>query len=222
MSTPKKYHWFKMKSDFFENISIKLLKNQKKGDTLILVFLKVILYSLKTDGYLYYKKMMPTFQEELALGVGVKTSIIKELMTYLQEFDVIEKIDENTYYIKIIDDCVGFESDSAARMRKKRASHCAHNVEQCAPEIEKEIEIELELEKSREDASVSTFPKNGKSQNVTAEQKNKNKNNFDKDKKYSFMNHNGPRNKEMEKFLEKMQNEKLVYVPKGENKEGSP
>lgn len=178
MSTPKKYHWFKMKSDFFENISIKLLKNQKKGDTLILVFLKVILYSLKTDGYLYYKKMMPTFHEELALGVGVKPSIIKELMTYLQEFDVIEKIDENTYYIKIIDDCVGFESDSAARMRKKRASHCAHNVEQCAPE--KEIEIELELEKSREDASVSTFPKNGKSQNVTSLLKNKNKNIYER------------------------------------------
>ena len=31
MSTTKKYYWFKMKSDFFENISIKILKNQKKG-----------------------------------------------------------------------------------------------------------------------------------------------------------------------------------------------
>ena len=218
MSTTKKYYWFKMKTDFFENMSIKLLKKQKKGDQLVLLFQKVILYSLKTDGYLYYKKLMPTFHEELALAINEKPNIIKDLITYLINFDALEMVDENTYFIKLLDDCIGSETDSARRMRNSRASHCDKNVDNCSPEIEKEIDIDIESDKKREEGSSSAFSFEKKSGKTSSLQKNKSdKNNSNNVDISRFINPDAPRNKEMEEFLKKALSAQLVYVPKKES-----
>ena len=168
MSENKRYYWYKMKTDFFEEMIIKFLKKQKKGDTMILLFQKIMLCSLKNDGYIYYKKMFPTFEEELALSIGAKPNIIKELLDILIKFEAIEKIDESTYYIKMIENCVGSETDSAQKMRRKREaekSQCDHNVTHCSPEIEKDTEKETEKElyqsKSKTPASFSSEKKGG-------------------------------------------------------------
>ena len=172
MSTTKKYYWYKMKTDFFENMSIKLLKKQKKGDTLILIFQKIILYSLKTEGYLYYKKLMPTLHEELALAINEKPNIIKELLAHLIDFEAIEQVDETTYFIKLLDDCIGSETDSARRMRNSRASHCDKNVENCSPEIEKEIDIDIEIESEKKrEKKTSAFSVEKKSGSRNADNK---------------------------------------------------
>ena len=88
------------------------------------------------------------------------------MLDILIKFEAIEKIDENTYYIKMIENCVGSETDSAQKMRRKREaerSQCDHNVTQCSPEIEKETDKEKELyqSKSKKPTSFSSEKKGG-------------------------------------------------------------
>ena len=167
MSENKRYYWYKMKTDFFEEMIIKFLKKQKKGDTMILLFQKIMLCSLKNDGYIYYKRMFPTFAEELALAIGAKPDIIRDLLDILIKFEAIEKVDENTYYIKMIENCVGSETDSARIKRQQRSTaesgQCPDNVRNCPPEIEKETDKEKELyqSKSKKPASFSSEKKGG-------------------------------------------------------------
>lgn len=169
MSENKRYYWYKMKSDFFEEIVIKFLIKQKKGEKMILLFQQIMLYSLKTDGYIHYRKMLPSIEEQIGLAIGAKPGIIRELLDILINFEVVEKIDDNTYFIKMLEDCVGSETDSAQKMRKRREiekSQCDNNVTQCSPEkdTEKETDTEKELyqEKRRTSSSFSEEKKGGR------------------------------------------------------------
>lgn len=165
MSENKRYYWYKMKSDFFEEIVIKFLIKQKKGEKMILLFQQIMLYSLKTDGYIHYRKMLPSIEEQIGLAIGAKPGIIRELLDILINFEVVEKIDDNTYFIKMLEDCVGSETDSAQKMRKRRElvkSQCDNNVTQCSPEKETDTEKELYQEKRRTSSSFSEEKKGGR------------------------------------------------------------
>ena len=141
---------------------IKFLKLQENGEAMILLFQRIMLYSLKTDGYLYYKKMLPTFEEELALGIDEKADLVKRLLDILITYDAVEKIDETTYFITMIEDGVGSETRAAERMRKKRSEQCSPENKQSSPYSENcspEIEIEKRKRKSKrkEEKNTSAF-----------------------------------------------------------------
>lgn len=206
MSENKRYYWYKMKTDFFDEMIIKFLKTQKKGETMILLFQKIMLFSLKTDGYIYYKKMFPTFEEELALAIGAKPNIIKGLLEILMNFEAVEKVNETTYYIKMLEDCVGSETDSAQKMRRKREaekSQCDHNVAQCPPEIEKEKDIDKELyqEKRKTPSSFSDEKKGGRYRQ---------QNNFYKNKKELL---HKSRSYDLAEIQREIETQELVYKP---------
>ncbi len=168
MSENKRYYWYKMKSDFFDEIIIKFLRKKKNGDKMILLFQQIMLLSLKTDGYLYHKKMFSALEEQISLAIGAKPSIIKELLDILIDFGAIEKVDESTYYIKMLEDCVGSETGDARRKRQSKQSNeggkFPENVGNFPPEIEKETDIEKELylEKKRTPSSFSGKKKGGR------------------------------------------------------------
>lgn len=156
MSETKRYYWLKLKKDFFEQKMIKILKTFEKGDKMILAFLKIELHSLENDGYIYYENMLPTFEQELSIAIDEDIEIVRETLEMLIKFRAIEKKDEKAYYIKALEDCIGSESESARRVRKKREMEkCNDEALHCNTEIEKEKDTEKEIDSDKEKKTSS-------------------------------------------------------------------
>ncbi len=216
MSENKRYYWLKLKKDFFDGKMIKILRTFEKGDKLILIFLKLELFSLENDGYIYYEHMLPTFEQELSVAIDEDASLVKEAFGVLLRFGAIKKVDENKYYISALEDCIGSETNAAQRMRKKRQNseltneQCSLSGEHCSPEIEieiekekeKDIEKELYQEKKR---GASSFPAEKKRGGYKTQRNYYSKNNGERFNKYADIE-------------DEINSQELVYVPVSERK----
>ena len=69
MDDGKRYYWLKLKDDFFTSKRIKKLRNQAGGDTYTIIYLKMQLLAMKTDGVLTWTGLEENFAEELALDL---------------------------------------------------------------------------------------------------------------------------------------------------------
>ena len=150
----KRYYWLKLADDFFTSKRIKKLRSLAGGDTFTIIYLKMQLKALKTDGYLYFDGIMNDFAEELALDIDESVENVKITIQYLLTVGLLECSDDgDEYYLTYLKNLIGSEGSSAQRMRVHRnkkkqeeLSQCDNNVTPLLQnrygEIEKEIEIE--------------------------------------------------------------------------------
>lgn len=157
----KKYYWLKLKTDFFNSKEIKKLRKTAGGDTFVIIYLKMQLLSLQSNGKLYYDGIEDDFASEIALTLDEDAENVRLTIAFLQHCGLIECISEEEYFMSQVPEITGKESDSALRMRKHRASHCDinvtnaklqcnTNVTKCDTEIEKEKDKELDSEEEEE------------------------------------------------------------------------
>lgn len=164
MSDTKKYFWLKLKEDFFENKQVKYLRKLPSGSDLVIVYLKMQLKSLKTEGLLSYDKILPSCAEELAMVLDEDVNIVQMTIAALIKVGAIEEIDDGSLYLIAMQDLIGKEGSSAERVRKFRSKQnqallCNTSVTKCNTEIEidKEIEIELNSDIDKE-TEINPFP----------------------------------------------------------------
>ena len=69
MAINKRYYWIKLKEEFFTDKRIKRLRKISGGDTYTIIYLKLLLLSLKDEGKLYYDGVESDFTKELALTI---------------------------------------------------------------------------------------------------------------------------------------------------------
>lgn len=149
----KRYFWLKLKEDFFDEKYIKALRRLPQGDSLAIVYLKMQLKSLKTEGIIKYEGILPDSLAELAMALDEDENVVKLAVEALVRFGVVERWDDETLYMSAMQQLIGSESESAARVRKHRALQgnrpalqSNEPVTPCNTEIEKEKELELEKE----------------------------------------------------------------------------
>ena len=68
----KRYYWIKLKEDFFDDKYIRALRKMPNGDSLVIVYLRMQLKALKTDGIIHYAGLMPDNISELAMAMSQK------------------------------------------------------------------------------------------------------------------------------------------------------
>ncbi|WP_321387350.1 phage replisome organizer N-terminal domain-containing protein [uncultured Enterococcus sp.] len=159
----KRYYWLKLKTDFFEQKEIKLLRRIAGGDTYTIIYLKMLLKSLKNEGKLFYEFYGDNFAEEIALDIDENPEDVAMTIQYLETKGLIELVEQDEYFLNKVPDMIGSESYSAERMRNMRkrkllqsdgdASQCDNNVFSSDEEIEIEIEKDIELEKSNSNSN---------------------------------------------------------------------
>ena len=160
----RRFYWLKLKEDFFDSKRIKKLRRLAGGDTLTIIYLKMQLKSIKTDGVLTYTGLEKSFAEELALDLDENPEDVGLLLNYLLSVGLIETSDQINFLLPYAVESTGSEGISAERMRNARAKQklipeqSAHNVrtmcEQSDVEIEKEIEKEKDINNKRSRAFV--------------------------------------------------------------------
>lgn len=154
MSEPKRYFWLKLHKDFFQRKEIKRLRKIAGGDTYTIIYLKMLLRSIMSDGKLYFDGLEDDFASELALDLDEKEENVQITVQYLLKSGLLEMCSDEEYYLPDTKDSTGCETAVASRVRKYRekqkALQCNTDVTKvkhlCNGEIEKELEKEKELE----------------------------------------------------------------------------
>lgn len=154
MSEPKRYFWLKLHKDFFQRKEIKRLRKIAGGDTYTIIYLKMLLRSIMSDGKLYFDGLEDDFASELALDLDEKEDNVQITIQYLLKSGLLEMCSDEEYYLPDTKDSTGCETAVASRVRKhrerKKALQCNTDVTQvkqlCNGEKEKEKELEIELD----------------------------------------------------------------------------
>ena len=162
MSEPKRYFWLKLHKDFFQRKEIKRLRKIAGGDTYTIIYLKMLLRSIMSDGKLYFDGLEDDFASELALDLDEKEENVQITVQYLLKSGLLEMCSDEEYYLPDTKDSTGCETAVASRVRKYREKQKAL---QCNTDVtkvkhlcngEKEIEKELEIEKDSSAKSTTT------------------------------------------------------------------
>jgi predicted phage replisome organizer len=173
-----RYYWLRLQEDFFKSLRIKKLRRLAGGDTFTIIYLKMQLMTLKSDGILTYKGVEPTFAEELALDMDENADNVDITIRYLLSCGLLETSDDKEFFLPYAVENTGKEGSSAKRVREyreRKALQCNADVTEAAlhcygeKEIEKEIEIKKEKEDIAPDKNVGRKParhKYGEYQNV--------------------------------------------------------
>lgn len=161
VSVEKRFFWLKLRESFFNDTYIKAMRTLPHGDNLVVTYLEMALYSLKTNGVIEYGELMPSLNEEIAIAINEPVSRVKKTIDLLIKSRAAE-FDGNNLCLTEMMKLMGSESTSAERMRKLRskksdepavtsASQSDNAVtsqvtKSVTTEIEKEKEIESEQE----------------------------------------------------------------------------
>ena len=184
----KRYYWLKLSEDFFSETCIKALRRLPSGDSLVIVYLKMQLKSLKTEGLLKYCGLLPDSTAELAMALDEDENIVRLTIEALIRFKMIERWEDETLYVSAVQELRGSEGDSAERVRKHRqmqkqiASRAAETAseslavrtseeDECCNSgmiesmlhCNRDIEIEKEIESEKDTPPVSPAGGNGAS-----------------------------------------------------------
>lgn len=155
MSETKKYYWLKLKSDFFDDDTIKFIEEQENGIKYSNFYLKLCLKSLKTDGKLIRlvgETLIPYDVNSLSKLTGVDFDTVRSAMQLFENIGLVKVLEGGEIYLSQINELIGSETDKAQIMRRIRAERklIGNNVTQMLPEKEIEIEIEKEKELDKE------------------------------------------------------------------------
>lgn len=150
MAKKKTYYFLKMSDDFFKSKEIKLLRKNAGGDTYALIYQRIMILSLMTDGKLYFENIGTSFAEEVALELDETVENVKMTLAYLQGKKLIEFSEvDNSYELVQVPSLVGSETNWARykAMSREAGRNCLPDVNQESTYIEKESEIDKELDK---------------------------------------------------------------------------
>jgi len=157
----KRYFWLKLADDFFTSKRIKRLRSLAGGDTYTIIYLKMQLKALKTEGYLYFDGVMNDFAEELALDIDESAENVKVTIQYLLSVGLLECSEDGLKYcLPYTQKLIGSETASTQRVRdfrqrekEKKALHCNANETEVKrignADIDIEIEKDIEIDKER-------------------------------------------------------------------------
>lgn len=149
----KRYFWMRFQRDFFKSLRIKKLRRLAGGDTYTIIYLKMQLLSIVSEGYLAYKGVFDTFAEEIAEDIDEDLENVQVTITYLLSCGLMEQKD-NKYFLPYAAENIGSECASAKRVREHRERQKALQCNGDVTEMKRLCNVEKEIDKSK---SKNTF-----------------------------------------------------------------
>lgn len=160
----KRFFWLKLKEDFFESDTMAWLEEQPKGKDYSLLYLKLCLKSIKTNGILIRKvgsMLLPYDAQTLSKMTNTDHDTVLVALELYKRIGLIDVLENGAIYLPELEQMVGSETNKAQLMRNKRAREKqnklnGNSVTPALPnsytekEKEKEQEKEKDLEKNKE------------------------------------------------------------------------
>lgn len=160
MSENKKYFYLKLKDSFFSSEEMLVLESLPDGLVYQNIYLRMCLLSLKNDGALTFKNMLPYDLKMLATVLRIDIAKMKLALEMFEQLGLVTKTDNEVLFMSDIQTLIGKSSTEAERIQRyrKRIAGCTESVQMlqsCTPEIELKKEIEKKTE--QEEACVPSY-----------------------------------------------------------------
>lgn len=152
----KTYFWLKIQDEFFRQKEIKILRNMERGAVYIIIYQKMLLYSLKNESKLFFDNLQDTFEEELALLLDEKVEDVKATVDFLEKANLMECVSYDEFLLLQVNELTGRESETAKRVRKHRESKKEEDLDKKEEGSTKEDECDEKVEDSDEKVEVAT------------------------------------------------------------------
>ena len=167
----KRNYWLKLKEDFFSQPYVKKLRKIAGGDTYTIIYQKILLMSVKTNGYIIFQGIEKNLTEELALILNEDVDNVTVTLEFMKANKLIEQTgNENEYLLPDMLSLIGSESENAKWVRdyreRKRQSlilstnfsniqndennkilHCKADVMECKENVRIDIDIDKDKDK---------------------------------------------------------------------------
>lgn len=156
----KKFVWMKLQKDFFTNPRIKKVRSLAGGDKYTCIYLELLLFSLDTDGVIFYENIEQNLEAELALKIDEDEINIKAALVIFESLGLIERGENDD--LRLVEACslMGSECDSAARVRAFRAKKKETEALQCNARVtqsNKNVTTDKEKEEEKEEETEKEF-----------------------------------------------------------------
>ena len=117
----KSNNWLKLKVDFFSSLAIKKIRKIAGGETYIIIYQKMMLLTVNSEGHYAHQGLESSIEEELALILDENIENIKIVMQILQSSRLIEIMD-GAIYLNQVPQLIGKVDNSAERVARYRAN----------------------------------------------------------------------------------------------------
>lgn len=128
MADNKKYYYLKLKEGFFDSDDMKLLQAMKDGYVYSDILLKLYLRSLRQDGRLMYRDIIPYTPDMIATITNHQVGTVEKAIKVLEQMGFIEILDNGAIYMTDIQNFIGQSSTEADRKRSYRKSIDAEKI----------------------------------------------------------------------------------------------
>ncbi len=118
MADNKKYYYLKLKENFFDSEEMIILQNMENGYIYSDILLKLYLRSLKNEGRLMFKKLIPYTPSALAQVVRHSEETVEKALEIFQQLELVEILDNGAIYMLDIQNFIGSSSTEADRRRE--------------------------------------------------------------------------------------------------------
>ena len=171
MSNKRKpiYFWLRLDNNFYKNLAIKKARKMAGGDTMVVIYQKMMLTSLDTSGVIYYEGAYGKLEEELALMIDEEPEQVAMTLAYFTKAGLIQIDNGQNVEMLQVPALIDQETNWARYKRNQRKTEKLDNVQSLSnerpTEIETEIDKEIELETDTKQKSyshiVAMFENNG-------------------------------------------------------------
>lgn len=120
MAKNRKYYYLKLKENFFDSEDMKLLQAMKDGYMYSDILLKLYLKSLRQEGRLMYRDIIPYTPEMVATITNHQVGTVEKAMKVLEQMGFIEILDNGAIYMSDIQNFIGQSSNEGDRKRRYR------------------------------------------------------------------------------------------------------
>lgn len=165
----KRYYWLQLSEGFFRDKKIKKLRKIAGGDTYTIIYLKLMLATMNTNGILTYEGIEDSFAEEVALELDEDEENVQVTLNYLLHKGLMQEIDAGEFLLTQVPECIGSETASTRRSRLSRENQkvlqCNTKTLQCNTSAtscntsaterrEENIREDIDIENIREDEDI--------------------------------------------------------------------
>lgn len=171
MSNKRKpiYFWLRLDNNFYKNLAIKKARKMAGGDTMVVIYQKMMLTSLDISGVIYYEGVYGNLEEELALMIDEEPEQVSMTLAYFTKAGLIQIDNGQNVEMLQVPALIDQETNWARYKRNQRKTEKLDIVQSLSnerpTEIETEIDKEIELETDTKQKSyshiVAMFENNG-------------------------------------------------------------
>ena len=168
----RRFYWIRLPVFFFNDIAIKKMRKQSKGEFYQIIYIKMLLLACNSNGVIVFQGVYDSLYEEIAEQINEQDDIVKNAIQYFEKNNLIEYRNKDIFISQSVL-LTGSECLSAERVREFRkridnntpslqcntkslqcntpslqcntpSLQCNTNVTKCNVEKEKEKDIDIE------------------------------------------------------------------------------